>query len=115
MVLYESIHGAFGHLNIDQAIAGKIERDSIASGQRSGAQLCFDQPVVFDGFAQQGDVAACSCMQLAIVTNLCAGHVTSEFVITIFEIFVGDIECGSNQSTNVDLGILAEDNAIGVD
>ena len=105
---------ALVHLQVQQAVATEGQCRSAARAQRHRTQPGGDDALVADLVAEQGDVAAVGRMDRALV-NHAAAALAAETAGRAAEAGVVHIQAGGNQSADVDLRTLAEQDAVRVD
>ena len=115
LVFNQRIQRRLIHHEADQAIAGKIERDLVARGERGGAQACGDDAFVAHFRGEQGDIAACSGLERALVDDRGGEAVFAEGVTAGEKIGIGEIKCGGDQAAHIHLRTVAEKHAIRID
>jgi len=113
LVLRQCVERALVDLDADQLVSDEIQRHLVAGGERHGAKLGLEQAFVADLPAQQGDVAAVPCRDGALVDDAAAA--AGETEAPGEEVGIAQIERGSHQAADVDLGAGAEQEAVGVE
>ncbi|KAF1855028.1 hypothetical protein Lal_00008405, partial [Lupinus albus] len=115
VILHQRIRCGAVHLDVEQAVAGKVQGHGIAGRQGHAALLGDDHPLVADGAPQQRHRAAIGCGEGALVDHGRRRAVALEAVVAAFEILWVDVEGRGHQAADLDLGTAAEQHAIGVD
>ena len=101
---------------VDQTVAVQIDRKGVRRAQHDPAQTGLDQAVVAHMGGHQRDQSALGGGDAAGVDNAragLAGLVEDQFAL--HEVFVAEVGRAGDQAADVDLGALAEDDAVGVD
>ena len=112
-VLRQCIDGAFVHGDVEQAVAGHVERHRVARGEHDRAQPRRDHAFVAHAGAQQGDIAAVGVDRALIDDRAIAP--TGKLVVAGHEVAVGDVARGRHQPADVHLRAGAEQDAVRVD
>ena len=113
-VVHQRIDRALVDGDVQQLVAGHIQRDGIACGQGDGAQLGRNHALVADVRAQQGHIAAVSSGNRSLVHDGARAR-AGKLVVVGHEVGVGDGQGGGRQTTHIDRGTMAEQDAVGVD
>nr|WP_254257900.1 hypothetical protein [Methylobacter tundripaludum] len=101
-------------LHLHQVVAVEGQRHGITGTERDGAELRGDGALVADGVAEQGDGAAVGGGDAAFVDDA-AGAVAGEGPASAVQAGVVDVQGRGDQTADVDLGALAEQDAVRVD
>ena len=114
-VFDQGLDGGWVNLDVDQVAAVKLERDPFARRQCHGAMVGGDRAAVDHRRADEGDIAAVGCGDLAIIDHRRRRSVASEVVFAVGKVLVGDIHRRGDQPTDIHLRGLAEDHAARID
>ena len=115
VVFHQRIDHRLVHLHVEQTVAGKVQGHRIARRQGHAALVGDDHPVVADRAAEQGDAAAIGGADLAVVDHRSVLAVALERVVAGLEVAVADVQGRGHPAADIDLGVLAEQYAVGVD
>ena len=112
LVFGQGVDRALIDLQVDEAVAGEVQRDVAAGGEADVAELGDQRALVAHLAAEQGDVAVIGGGDIALVDEAAGG--AGEAVVAAHEIGVGEVQGGGDQAADIDLGGLAKEDAIGV-
>ncbi|OIQ81799.1 hypothetical protein GALL_364310 [mine drainage metagenome] len=113
-VLGQVVERALVHLHLQQAVAAEGQGGGAAGAECHGTQPGADGTLIADGVAKQGHIAAIGGMQDALVDDA-AGPAAAEGSAVAAEAGVVEIQGGGDQAPDIDLGALAEQDAVGID
>ncbi len=100
----------------EQFVAVEVDGDAVCRSEGHTPEARLDEAAVVDPGGNQGDEAALSGGNHSRVANTGGGvGVADEAQAAGEEILVGDVEGGGDEPLHVDAGLLAEDDAVGVD
>ena len=94
-------------------VAVEIQREGIGAAQHGVTGIGLDQSVIDDRGRRQHHRAAAGRCDLALVDD--GIPATAEIVAAFDEILVGDVRCGGQQASDIDAGIVAEQDTIGIE
>ena len=109
----QRVHRALIYRDVEQAISGNIERDGVAGSERHRAEPGDDGALVAYVGAQQRDIAAVGVDGALIQYRSSAA--AGKLVSASHEVAVADVEGGGNQTPDIHLRALAEQDAIRID
>ena len=116
LVLDQRVDGRGRHAQrAEGAVAIKLELEGLARSQGHGAEVGHDNAVVTHFGRQQGDVAAQSGTQLALVDDRARRAVAGQLDLPVHELLVGRVVRGGHEAAHVHAGRLAEVDALRVD
>ncbi|SVJ59167.1 Uncharacterised protein [Klebsiella pneumoniae] len=103
--------------DVEQLVAVEIQRQVAARTEPDTAHLRQDRPAVVDLRAEQGDAAAFRRGDGASLVEDTVGRGTRETVSggVAVELGIRDVQRGSHQAADIDLGAATEEHAVGVD
>ena len=113
-VVHQRIQCTLIYRDVEQLVARHVQRDSLTSRQRDGAQLGGNHALVADVRSQQGNIAAIGCVDRALVQHRARTR-TRELVVVRHEVGIGDGQGGCHQPAHVHRCTRPEQDAIGVD
>ena len=113
-VLNQRIDSALIDRDVQQPVTCKVKRERIACGQGYRAQFGGNYTLVADVGAQQGNVATVPAVDRPLVEDRARAR-TRKSVFARHEVGIGNGQGGRYQSTHIDRGALAEEDAVGVD
>ena len=71
-LLTSALHRAGVDRDVEQPVAGDVERDPLARRQRDRAEIALDQALIVDRGAEQRDIAAAGGVDRALVDHRAA-------------------------------------------
>ncbi|MCY1276614.1 hypothetical protein D9M70_252800 [compost metagenome] len=107
-----------GHVEVDQAAALQVDVEAVAGGHGDAADVGDDHAGVVDLRRDEIDEAAVADLDLALVADrgqFLALHLAERQAVAAHEAGGIDVQGGGQQAGDVDLGVGAEDDAVGVD
>ena len=114
-VFDQGLDGGWVNLDVDQVAAVKLERDPFARRQCHGAMVGGNRAIVDHRRANEGDITAVGCGDLAIIDHRRRRSVAGEVVFAVGKVLVGEFHRRGDQPTDIDLRGLAEDHAARID
>ena len=113
-IFSQIVQGALVHLQLNQAIAGKRQRDVAARAQRHRPRPGVDRPRITDLVADEGNITAVAGIDGALVDDAAAAR-AAEIARSTIQAGVADIERRRHQAADVDLRSGAKQHAIRID
>ena len=111
-ILHECFQRALVDGDVEQPVAGDVERYPLARRKRDGTQIGANDAAVIDPGAEQGNIAAI-CGDSALVEDRSAA--AGKGVMPGHEIRIGKVEGRCDEPADIDVGALAEDDAVRID
>ena len=108
------VQGALLDLQIDQAIAGKRQRDVAARAQRHRTRCSINAALITDRIADKGNIAAMGRIDRALVDDA-ARAAAAEMAHRAVHTGITDIKRGGNQASHVDVRSCTKQHAIRID
>ncbi len=91
-VFYRGIEGSVVDAEIDQLVAGEVERNPVTGGHCNRTELGGDDAFVADFGGEQGDVATLAGVHFALVDNRAGTSPILETIVTARKVSIRKIE-----------------------